>query len=149
MFHPMILKALKNTKFATSFLIYPVLLISLSTIDLAAQYKVSPMIFCSKNLISTKNECLYSNFRKETNSVYTKNINFSDSDSQVDYSKMNISMNSNPISNTNYNFKKEILLLKRNQSDRVRGSRKKLGIYMTVAGVSLIVAALIIHSKNK
>jgi len=164
MFFPTILKTIKNKNKRVCLMFSITLLILLSKIDLMALLNPFPKTDCIENIIA-KNERTQLSFNSSVDFIkqinlkeieFSTNIQLNDSDASFE----NLNMNHfNDFDNTDPSIlllKKQnesfdinkIILLKKTKFDRIRGSRKKLGIYMVMAGVSIVTAALIINFKR-
>jgi len=163
MFFPTILKTIKNKNKRVCLMFSITLLILLSKIDLMAQLNPFPKTDCIENIIA-KNERTQLSFNSSVDfikQINLKEIEFSTNkhlnNSDAILESLNIN-DLNEVENTAptiLTLKKrnesvdinKIILLKKTKFDRVRGSRERLGIYMVLAGASIITAALIINFK--
>ncbi len=156
--YPPYIKIAKNTYIATSIKSAFILIVLLIGTDSIGQFSKSPTILQFENLLINQNllKGTVSAIDTTSSTKYTETNDTGNSDVPIKFSNNKELKDSSLILQAIFNRKKanesfnnqEILVLKTKRYDRIRGSRTKLGIYMTVAGISIIVAALIINSKN-
>jgi len=158
MFCPPNKQIAKNSKILSSLKSSFILILLLVGTDSVGQFSKSPDIVQFENLLLNQQLLQSRNLAFDTISPanYSETTFFVNSVEGIKYSNNYLSNDSSLIMQAIFNQKianqsfsnQEISVLKTKRYDRIRGSRTRLGIYMTVAGISIIVAALIINSKN-